>query len=58
MNNRPHPNPLPQEREQPSAGLVFADDLPSNPAAQIRVRRKTILPLPGGEGRGEGERNN
>jgi 16S rRNA (cytosine967-C5)-methyltransferase len=49
--NCPHPDPLPQEREKQSAlrGKTgqhrIADD------------RTTIPPLPGGEGRGEGERN-
>jgi hypothetical protein len=28
----------------------------ANPAAGIRQRRRRVLPLPGGEGRGEGER--
>jgi 16S rRNA (cytosine967-C5)-methyltransferase len=47
--NRPHPGPLPQEREQPSttsksaSGACYAD------------RRTTMPPLPGGDGRGEGE---
>jgi superfamily II DNA/RNA helicase len=47
---RPHPDPLPQEREQQSdaAGLSGASELAS--------ARKQILPLPGGEGRGEGGR--
>ncbi len=48
--NRPHPDPLPQERERQSptrktsSGARFADQLP------------TILPLLRGEGRGEGGR--
>jgi superfamily II DNA or RNA helicase len=47
---RPHPDPLPQEREQQSgvAGLPEASEHASV--------RETILPLPGGEGRGEGGR--
>jgi superfamily II DNA or RNA helicase len=47
---RLHPDPLPQEREQQgvAAGLPEASELAS--------ARKQILPLPGGEGRGEGER--
>jgi hypothetical protein len=47
---RPHPAPLPQEREQQSdaAGLSGTSELAST--------REQILPLPGGEGRGEGER--
>jgi superfamily II DNA or RNA helicase len=47
---RPHPNPLPQEREQQSATTE-----PSS-RARFAERPTTIPPLPGGEGRGEGER--
>ena len=52
----PHPDPLPQEREQPSSGFSFTRAMLSNPARGFFRRRRTILPLPGGEGRGEGER--
>ncbi|MGB8367660.1 MAG: DUF3516 domain-containing protein [Verrucomicrobiia bacterium] len=47
---RPHPDPLPQEREQQSdtAGLSETSEPTS--------AREQILPLPGGEGRGEGGR--
>jgi len=47
---RPHSDPLPQEKEQQgvAAGLPETSELAS--------ARKQILPLPGGEGRGEGER--
>ena len=34
----------------------FSIDYPANPVAGFRVRRETILPLPWGEGRSEGER--
>jgi hypothetical protein len=47
---RPHPDPLPQEREQSSE----AADLCKMPELSGDCGR--ILPLPGGEGRGEGER--
>jgi len=48
---RPHPNPLPQEREQLLAALeksLASDGFPS---------ARKLLPLLGGEGRGEGERS-
>jgi len=53
---RPHPNPLPREREQPSSASDLCEPPPANPAPGSSVSRRTILPLPGGEGRGEGER--
>src|SRR3989442_664564 len=46
----------PGERELPSCIFGFANDRPVNPAAGFRGGRRTILPLPGGEGWGEGER--
>jgi hypothetical protein len=48
--------PLPQERKWLSVVSAFADHHPINPVAVFSKRRRTILPLPGGEGRGEGER--
>jgi hypothetical protein len=45
----------PGEKEQRSHLSGFADDRPTNPVAGFRVTRQVILPLPGGEGRGEGE---
>jgi len=48
---RPHPNPLPQEREQPLAALEKS--LVSEGFASARK----LLPLLGGEGRAEGERS-
>jgi len=47
--NRPHPDPLPQEREQPSTTFKTVSGI------RLTDRRTTIPPLPGGEGRGEGE---
>ncbi len=48
---RPHPDPLPQERgEQSGAGG-------SSCATEKSPARRDFLPLPGGEGRGEGERS-
>jgi len=46
----------PGEKEQPSYVFRFADGRPANPVAGTSVRRRMILPLLGGEGRGEGER--
>jgi len=53
---RPRPDLLPREKEQPLAVSGFANTSPANPAARISLRRRTILPLLGGEGRGEVER--
>src|SRR5664280_451156 len=47
---RPRPDPLPQEREQQGD----AAGLPETP--ELASAREQILPLPGGEGRGEGGR--
>src|SRR6185369_12310149 len=47
----------PGEKEQRSHLSGFADNRPANPVAGFRVRRQVILPLPEGEGRGEGERS-
>jgi hypothetical protein len=46
----------PEKKEQRSHISGFADNRPANPVAGFRVRRQEILPLLGGEGRGEGER--
>ena len=53
---RPHPDPLPQEREQPRAASDSLSDTGANPAPDFAKTRQPIPPLPGGEGRGEGER--
>ncbi len=54
----PHPNPLPQG-EGTAVSLVELPDVPMAVAAQggfQRIKsRDTVLPLPEGEGRGEGE---
>ena len=55
-NDRPHPDPLPQEREQQRTTSDSSSDTVSNPATDCTKTRETIPPLPGGEGRGEGER--
>ena len=46
------------EKEQPSRGSGFAAECPANSATAFRASRKRILPLLGGEGRGEGEPGN
>ena len=56
-NARPHPGPLPQERESHSHDSVFAKAHPAGTGLRHFERRETIPPLPGGEGRGEGERS-
>jgi hypothetical protein len=53
---RPHPDPLPQEREQPSQVATLRTRVEPPAAASIARRRRAFLPLHGGEGRGEGER--
>src|SRR5881392_2059595 len=44
----PHPDPLPQEREQQASDWCLADGLWANPGAGVIERRRTILPLPRG----------
>jgi len=46
----------PGEKEEPLSVFRFVDDRPANSVAGFSVRRRKILPLLGGEGRGEGER--
>jgi len=61
---RPHPNPLPQERESAAGVSDLSDVRSSNPAPDCSERRRTFLPLPGGvvpsrgSARGEGKRSN
>jgi hypothetical protein len=50
LNGRPHPGPLPQERENCWQPLCEAD------AVKNLVRRSLLFLLPGGEDQGEGER--
>ena len=57
LDDRPHPSPFPREREQQSRSVLFIEAGSVNPVADRFVRRRMILPLPGGEGWGEGERN-
>ena len=54
---RPHPNPLPQAKEHRSTAPGFSDDSEDDPLASISVRLNLILPLLGGDYRGEVERS-
>jgi hypothetical protein len=59
MNFHTFPLPLTlslREREQQLHVSNFSTGCVANPALRFAKRRETILPLPGGEGRGEGER--
>jgi len=47
--DRPHPDPLPQEREQPRSTREISKHV------RLADRLTKIPPLPGGKGRGEGE---
>ncbi len=46
----------PGEKEQRPHLSGFGNNRPTNPVADFCMRRQVILPLLGGEGRGEGER--
>ena len=48
--NRPHPGPLPQEREQQGSARKISSD------ARLADQLPKVPPRPGGEGRGEGGR--
>jgi hypothetical protein len=48
----------PGEKEPPWHVFDFSVDPPANPVAGFSKRRRMILPLLGGEGRGEDERFN
>ena len=69
-NFRPHPGPLPQEREPAGRALgssnvsvviaarhQFGEERTSTRDIRLAQTRRTLLPLLGGEGRGEGQRN-
>jgi hypothetical protein len=51
----PHPDPLPEEREQPAKFLSHPIAHPANPVAGNLKTLEPILLLPKGEGRDEGE---
>ncbi len=54
----PHPDPLPQGEGTAIADRNILGDCPANSDAGFSNGRTTILPLPAGEGRGEGESPN
>ena len=56
LNARPHPGPLPQERENYSPAFEKSRDEVSLSGAGANEGGRTLSSLPGGEGRGEGER--
>ena len=47
----------PGEREKQSSGFAYTEDFRPVAALSRAKSRRTILPLPGGEGQGEGEPN-
>ena len=51
----PHPTLSLRERDQQASDWCLADGRWATPGAGVIERRWTILPLPRGEGRGEGE---
>src|SRR5689334_21551752 len=55
INNRPHPDPLPQEREELLDDSGFSQSALLNSALGFPRKRRMILPLPEGEGWGDGE---
>ena len=56
-NARPHPSPLPRGAGTAVGCLGRCNGRSTNPVAGCLKRRRMILPLPGGEGWGEGERS-
>ena len=57
VDDRPHPSPLPQERENQSALHESFAAARAIAGSDDRRDAQRLLPLPGGEGRGEGERS-
>jgi NADH-quinone oxidoreductase subunit F len=58
LDARPHPGPLPQERENRSPALEKSKVSADSNVSQINESGQMLSPLPGGEGQGEGERQN
>ena len=58
MNDRPHPNPLAQERGNHTPSHEITCDWIGRTTSGKKQTVRSLLPLPGGEGRGEGGRNN
>jgi mono/diheme cytochrome c family protein len=53
--DHPHPGRLPQERENPSSVSRGSQAVPTTPGSESSANARLSSPLPGGEGRGEGE---
>jgi hypothetical protein len=51
----PHPDPLPRGEGTAVGRFIFAKFFLAAGRARFAKRLETILPLPAGEGRGEGE---
>ena len=72
MHVRPHPGPLPQERESfPPVSVstavswlsirpfaVYQGEAIATATGILSSSARSLFPLPGGEGQGEGERHN
>src|SRR5580765_3011900 len=54
--NRPHPDPLPRERENHPPSHATTGDGDGNKVSKQLKTTQPLSPLPGGEGQGEGER--
>ena len=54
LNDRPHPSPLPQGREQRSPSHSKTNDWICPTLIHESRSVQSLFPLPGGEGRGEG----
>ena len=53
-SHSPHPNPLPEGEGTAAGSLALLDGHPVDSALEYSKNRGTFLPLPSGEGRGEG----
>jgi len=58
LNPRPHPGPLPQERENLSPSHTMSCDWICRMVTRHEQDARLLFPLPGGEGQGEGGRFN
>jgi hypothetical protein len=58
LNSRPHPSPLPQERENRSPSHEISCDWICQMIFRESRSVRLLFPLPGGEGQGEGECSN
>jgi hypothetical protein len=58
LDNRPHPSPLPQERENRLPSHNISSDWISRKSIRKEQSIRLLFPLPGGEGQGEGGCNN